>query len=289
MAATHRRMRPFRATGAFMMQTRTVLTCAAFALATGLAALPARALDWIDNEIQLLHSRNYREPANPQHVSKDIVTLQHASGYALGRNFAFVDILKSGNQELNLAGQPESPTEVYGEAYTTLSLSKLRGNSLAFGPFKDFGLTAGINAGNKSSQLHSRPLVYLAGVTFDFDVPKGFFNVDVLSYHDRSCLVGISSCPAYRATQQVTPSWLLPFSVGSVDGEFAGFADFIGSRGAGTVRQVLSQPQLRFDIGKPFGTKGKVYAGIEYQYWRNKYGNDGIDEHHPQLLLLMKF
>lgn len=264
-----------------LLRLATVLAC--------LTAAPAWSLDWTDNEVQLLTGQGFREPGNPQQITKSTVTLQHASGYSLGRNFAFLDILKSNNQERNLSGQAEAPTEYYGEAYTTLSLSKLGGTPFGFGPFKDFGLTAGINAGYKSHQLRSRPLVYLAGVTFDFAVPKGFFNVDVLAYRDHSCLAGISSCPNYRGTQQITPSWSVPFSVGSVDAEFTGFADFIGSRGAGTVRQVIAQPQLRVDIGKPLGSPGKVYAGIEYQYWRNKYGNDGVNEHVPQLLLLMKF
>lgn len=261
----------------------------AAAAALALAAAPALALDWTANEVQLLHSNRFREPGNPNRVAKTTVTLQHASGYSLGRNFAFIDMLKSDNRERNLSGQPESPTEFYGEAYTTLSLSKLSGTGLGFGPFKDFGLTAGINAGHKNSQLRSRPLAYLAGVTLDFDVPRGFFNIDVLAYKDHSCLAGISSCPNYRGTQQITPSWSLPFSVGGIDAEFAGFADFIGSRGPGTARQVLAQPQLRVDIGKPMGTPGKVYAGIEYQYWRNKFGTDGLNESHPQVLLLMKF
>ena len=258
-------------------------------LAALTTATPALALDWVSNEIQYLQSDHYREPFNGQDVSKQIITLQHASGYSLGRNFAFVDILKSGNQERNLSGQSESPSETYGEAYTTLSLGKVSGQSWAFGPVKDVGLTAGINAGSKSSQLHSQPRVYLAGVSFDFAVTKGFFNVDVLSYWDHGCFKGTNSCPDYNSTYQVTPAWSLPFSIGSVDGEFTGFIDFIGSRGAGTVAQVLTQPQIRFDLGKPFGEPGRIYGGIEYQYWKNKFGNDGVTEHHPQLLLLLKF
>lgn len=255
----------------------------------GLAvAVPALALDWVSNEIQYLQSNNYREPFNDRDVSKQIITLQHASGYSLGRNFVFVDILKSGNQELNLANRNESPSETYGEAYTTLSLGKVSGKSWAFGPVKDVGLTAGINAGSKGSQLHPQPRVYLAGVTFDFDVPRGFLSVDVLSYWDHGCFKGINSCPDYSNTYQVTPAWSQPFSIGSIDGEFTGFIDFIGSRGAGTVAQVLSQPQIRFDLGKPFGEPGRIYGGIEYQYWKNKFGTDGVTEHHPQLLLLLK-
>jgi nucleoside-specific outer membrane channel protein Tsx len=167
-------------------------------------------------------------------------------------------------------------------------LSKLSGRSFAAGPIRDVGLTAGINAGNKNSQLHPKPRVYLAGVTVGFAVAQGFLKVDALSYQDHSCSAGTPRCPDYRGTYQVTPSWNLPFSIGSVDAEFTGFIDYIGSRGAGTVRQTLSQPQLRVDVGKYFGHRGSVYAGVEYQYWTNKFGVRDVNERHPQLLLVWK-
>ena len=265
------------------------LAKAALALAGLLNAGSASALEWSATEIELLYSDRYREPFNPNDVTKSIVTLQHASGYSLGRNFLFVDLVQSGNQELDLSGHPESPTEIYGEAYTTFSLSRLAKRDLIAGPIKDIGLTLGINLGDKDSQLHPKPRVYLAGFTVDFAMLKGFFNVDVLGYWDHGCFGGIDTCLDYKATYQITPSWFVPFKLGPVDAEFAGFVDFIGARGEGTVRQVLSQPQLRFDIGKPLlSHKGQLYAGIEYQYWRNKFGNEGVDEHHPQLLVLWK-
>ncbi len=260
------------------------------ALSCCLGAGSAHALEWSATEIELLYSENFREPFNNNHVTKRIVTVQHADGYRLGRNFLFVDVVKSGDQERDLGNNPESPTEIYGEAYTTLSLSKLGGRALAVGPFKDFGLTLGINIGDKDSQLHPKTRIYLAGFTLDFAVAKGFFNVDVLGYRDRGCFDGIASCPDYKTTYQITPAWSLPFTLAAMDAEFAGFIDIIGSRGAGTARQVLSQPQLRFDIGKPLlGRKGRLYAGIEYQYWHNKFGNRGVNERHPQLLVLWKF
>lgn len=265
------------------------LAKAALVLAGLLNAGSACALEWSATELELLHSENFREPFNPHDVTKSIATLQHASGYSLGRNFLFVDLIQSGNQELDLANRRESPAEIYGEAYTTFSLSRLSGRDLIAGRIKDVGLTLGINIGDKDSQLHPKPRVYLAGVTLDFALLEGFFNVDVLGYWDHGCFDGIDSCPDYKATYQITPAWSVPFKLGPVDAEFAGFIDFIGSRGAGTVHQVLGQPQLRFDIGKHLlSHKGRLYAGIEYQYWRNKYGNEGVDEHHPQLLVLWK-
>ncbi len=248
---------------------------------------PVAALEWSATEIEYLHSGRFREPFNPDLVVKDILSLQHANGYSLGRNFMFVDLIQSGNQERDALGNRESPTEVYGEAYTTLSLSRLTGRAFATGPLRDVGLTAGINLGAKDSRFNPEPRVYLAGLTVDFAVPRGFFNVDLLGYWDRGCHGG--GCPDYRRSYQITPSWSIPFSLGSVDGEFAGFIDYIGSRGAGSVHQVLGQPQLRFDVGKPLGRKGRLYAGIEHQYWRNKFGVAGVNESHPQVLLLWKF
>lgn len=266
---------------------RTVHLSPLLLVAACLAPLHAVALEWSATEIEYLHSSRFREPGNVNDVSKHIVSLQHAHGFSLGRNFMFVDWAESGNQERDFAGNPESPREIYGEAYTTLSLSRLAGASFAGGPLRDVGLTAGINLGSKNSRFNPEPRVYLAGVTVDFAVPRGFFNVDLLGYRDHGCNSG--GCPDYRATYQITPVWSLPFSLGAVDGEFTGFIDIIGARGAGTVHQVLGQPQLRFDVGKPFGHKGRLYAGVEYQYWRNKFGNRGVDESHPQLLLAWKF
>ena len=250
---------------------------------------PAGAQVWSANEVQLLHGTRYQEPYNPNPVSKRILTLQHASGYEWGRVFGFVDMLDSNAQERNLSGQPESPQEIYGEGYVTVSLSHALQRNLSVGIIKDVGLTVGVNAGNKNSQLHPNPRVYLAGVTVDFAVPRGFFNVDVLGYRDNGCYQGIQQCPDYHATYQITPAWAVPFTVGNQAWEFTGFADFIGSRGQDTVAQILTQPQIRVDLGKHWGQPGRLYAGIEYQYWRNKFGVQGVNEHHPQALLAVKF
>jgi nucleoside-specific outer membrane channel protein Tsx len=253
------------------------------------ASASASALEWTASEVQLLHSSRFREPGNPDRITKNIVTVEHANGYSLGQNFFFIDMLKSGNQELDLAGRREAPMEFYGEAYTTLSLSRLSGHAVSTGPVKDMGLKAGINLNRKDSQLDPHLEIYLAGLSLDFAVSRGFFNLSIYAFDDHTCFKGIPLCPDYRPTHQITPLWNMPFTLGPIDGEFAGIIKFIGSRGAGTVSQVFSQPQLRFDIGKPFGKKGSLYAGIEYQYWRNKYGMKDVDDKHPQVLLLWKF
>ena len=57
-------------------------------LAALLAAFGAYAADWSDTEIQLLRGTRFHDNGNDVDIAKTIVTLQHASGHAYGRNFS---------------------------------------------------------------------------------------------------------------------------------------------------------------------------------------------------------
>jgi hypothetical protein len=61
------------------------------------------------------------------------------------------------------------------------------------------------------------------------------------------------------------------------------FVDFIGSHGS-CASQTLSQPQLKLDVGNFWSKPGKAYVGVEWKYWRNKFGIAGLKEDFPQLL-----
>jgi nucleoside-specific outer membrane channel protein Tsx len=250
-----------------------------------LFCVSAQAEVWSDTEVQYLHGSKYREPFNPNDVTKDILTLQHAGGFAYGRNFFFVDFLKSNDKDNN-AG------EIYGEWYTSFSLSKLSGTKMEGGPLRDVNLTFGINYGAKNTGPN--PRVFLPGVTVDLNVPGfAFFNVDLLAYIDNgnfkpNAATNVANCGGHKTSYQITPAWKLPFSIGASKWSFEGFLDYIGSRGT-CKTEVLTQPQLRLDVGNFWGKPETVFAGIEYQYWNNKFGVKDLKEHHPQLLLVWKF
>jgi nucleoside-specific outer membrane channel protein Tsx len=271
------------------------ILCAA--ITSGFILTPAIAADWSDTEVLLNHGTKFREPFNPfaatdpskpwlndTDVTKTYLTLQHASGHKLGRNFFFVDLLNSTEND----PKGGSYGEIYSEGYTSLSLSKLTGSKLSFGPVADINLTAGYNYGAKSNGAN--PRVFLLGPTVDFKVPGFiFFNVDLLSYNDKGRFSGGASTS--DTTWQITPVWLAKFNLGSTSWVFTGHIDWIGKRCPSTgscdgrKMETLAQPELRVDIGEFAGKKETVYLGIKWNYWRNKFGFDGLNENNPQIQL----
>ena len=82
---------------------------------------------------------------------------------------------------------------------------------------------------------------------------------------------------------QIYGEWYSRFSL-----RFRGFIDLIGAEGD-AVQQLLTQPQLLVDVGSGLGCEGRLWAGVEYQFWKNKYGIDGVDESFVQLKIMWEF
>jgi nucleoside-specific outer membrane channel protein Tsx len=226
------------------------------AAALAIACARASAQDWSATNAQLLHGRGYE--LGPE--SLEILTFEHASAWKLGSNFFFFDVTQPFGDD----------TAIYGEWYTRFAWSKLGLVDEGKGMLQDVSFAGSINAGTAFR-------AYLAGVTLHLRVPGfSFVDLDVMAYDDRS---------DSEVTYIVTPAWELPFDVGRAAMRFRGFVDVIGAEGNRS-SQVLAQPQLLTDLGALWGRKSRFFLGVEYQYWRNKYGNAGVDESVPQLVLL---
>ncbi|MDQ5939294.1 MAG: Ion channel protein Tsx [Pseudomonadota bacterium] len=250
-------------------------------LLTGLLLSPCFAyadfFDWSNTEVQYLHGSNYRMPKNANAIDKSILTISHADGWALGRNFFFMDTLFSEQ------GEP-SQVNVYGELYSYFSLNKITGNNLSYGLFKDLNAAVGVNLGeNLDINPKSGTRVLLYGATLDLNLP-GFkmFNIDFLCHN-------IIEPVSTGNSLQITPVWKLPFTIGNTHWSFEGFADYIGSKTGRYTENFLAQPQLRLDVGEFLGIPRHLQVGLEYQYWHNKYGIKGFTESLPQALVVWNF
>jgi len=251
------------------------------ALALGLMGSGAANAGFSMTEVQLHYGDGYKVgsnstfPAFSETTGRATVTLEHFSTNDVGDLFFFVDFFVDSEDEVGT----NLKSDQYGEIYYTLH-GKHFGLDTGDGFISGLDLQFGLNQGTDFS-------VALVGPRVNFNVP-GFpvLSLAVTTYSnfvdpfDRSL----------DTTYQATIVWLAPFTIGNQKFSTQGFVDFIGDQGSGVDDQILFSPQVRWDIGYAMGRPAdKIALGLEYSYWKNKFGLTGVDENSLSLFLGFKF
>ncbi len=264
---------------------------AAVTSALVLTCISANAALWSDTSIGYRYGSQFREPFNGQKISKNIVDIQHASGYKYGTNFLNLDILLSDNKDpltRDAAGNAGSDgaQEFYLVYRNTIALSKVTGKDFAMGGIiRDFGLTVGFDANTKNDYgYNSSKRMLVAGPTVMFDVP-GFLNVSLVAlwesnapyskqFQSQTARYDYDTHPALMA------AWGIPFNVGPVALSFEGYTNWIAAKGIdefnnGTKPEINFDAEVMYDVSPLLDIDANTFkVGVEYQYWRNKFGND---------------
>jgi len=222
--------------------------------------------------------------AGGQSSDTQVLTFQHRSEWEYGDNFFFMDLYNDGVVD------GFNDNDVYLEWYPNFSLGKILGRRVGFGRISDVGVLAGINYGADVNFLK-----WLPGLRFSWDLPGfAFFNTDFTAFIDDNAGIQSGGIPATTSTFMVDVNWALPFSIGAHDFSIEGHAEFIGDRrnelGDRVSWWFLAQPQFRYDAGKTlFGRPDKLFVGIEWQIWINKFGDAQTDENTLQALVVWRF
>ncbi|MFK5998630.1 MAG: hypothetical protein QM492_11055 [Rhodobacterales bacterium] len=242
------------------------------ALALGLMGSSAAQAGFSTTNVQLLYGDGFRLGGNGLgKTARETVTINHFDTWKYGENFFFVDIF----HDDTVVGT-NNTTDTYGELWSHLSFSKISGKDLNFGFVKDVLVGASINQGNNFT-------VGLLGLRADLDIPGfNFVTFGVYSYNNVTDPFGRN----LHTTTQETIVWDadIPAS-GRWKFKFKGFVDFIGAQGSGVDNQIVFQPELLLDVGNFWGKPGKVGLGLEYAYFKNKFGVTGVNDNVLQLLL----
>lgn len=222
-----------------------------------LSANAGDLVQWHSTNIQALHANHYE--LGPKR--RNIITLEHASGWSFGDLYTFCDLVfKDGDKD----------DDLYCEITPRISLSKTTGMDFSYGVLKDVSLAFQTEQGEDSLDRYSY------GIGLDLDLPHfKFFKINnfIRNNPDRQ-----------DPTFQIYTAWNLPFEVKGAKFVFEGFLDVFGEEGGSTVPSQLTQPRLLLDVGGlAWDKSGQFFAGVEYQYWHNKFGVDGVTESTPQL------
>jgi nucleoside-specific outer membrane channel protein Tsx len=259
-------------------------------LAAALACVgTANAATFSDTSIGYRYGSEFSEPFNNNAISKNIVNLNHISGYKYGTNFFNADFLMSDDKDPAGAGSGNGAQEVYVVYRHMVDLEKVTGTPYKFGPVRGLGVTAGFDFNTKSDAgYNSKKRMLVAGPTFMLDVP-GFLNVSLLWLWESNAPYNTFSKVStprysYDGHPAIMAAWGIPFSIGSVPLSFEGFANVIASKGKNefgvdTAAETNVDMQVMYDMSMAVGAAPKTLkVGIEYQYWKNKFGNnsDGV-------------
>lgn len=229
---------------------------------SGLLALSSSwSADWSKTQLEVFYGDGYQLGEEVRNT----FSWTHASSNSYGGNFFFFDV-EQGVEGGTLA--------TYGEWTPKVMLSKLTGSTLDMAILKDVGLTGTLEvpSGNR--------ITHLAGLNIALDIP-GFAFLDISPFvRDNSGLPG--------STYQITAAWLMPIELGGLSASFSGFLDYTGDEGDQDQGKFSSsylhtQPALFVDVGKWMGHPQLFQLGVEYKYWKNKFGVKGINESVPQL------
>lgn len=246
---------------------------------SALAAAPTLAADWSDTALSVRYGTRFAEPFNNEDIAKTIIAVTHASGYKYGTNFFNADVLLSDSKDPK-DGVPgaSGAQEVYLVYRHLLDIGKVTGTSLAFGPVRGVGVTAGFDLNSKNDGYASRKRMVVLGPTLMFDVP-GFLNLSLLALFESNAPNGIPGRFNYDTHPALASEWSLPvFNLPHL--RFEGYALYIGHKGKNefggdTKPETHIDMRVMADVGALFGgPKGTFKAGIAYEYWRNKFGND---------------
>ncbi|AZE25060.1 Nucleoside-binding outer membrane protein [Pseudomonas chlororaphis subsp. aureofaciens] len=226
-------------------------------LLAGAQATAGDLLQWQNNSLTYLYGKDFA--INPE--IQQTVTFEHADAWKYGDNFLFIDkIFYNGKKDGNVG-----PNTYYGEFSPRLSFGKIFDQKLEFGPIKDVLLAMTYEFGEGDNES------YLIGPGFDLAIPG--FDYFQLNFYNRQT----EGSRAGDNVWQITPVWSYTIPAGRSDILIDGFIDWVvdndkNSKGEYHANLHIN-PQIKYDLGKALKLGDKqLYVGIEYDYWKNKYG-----------------
>ncbi len=253
-----------------MTPTQPLILAASAALLTMTSAFAEDWLLWQDNSFSLLVGKKYELDPDTQQT----ITFEHASGWSMGDLFIFVDGLNF-DGDRDIGGKQQG---YYGEVLPRFSAGKIFDKDLSFGFIQDINLATTWEFGQNNDDH------YLAGPGFDLAIPG--FDFFQLNFYRR-----FDNGQSHKESYQVTSIWKATLPVGDSAVVCDGFIDWVFGEGTDHLHIC---PQLKLDVGVFLGFEQRsLFAGIEYDYWSNKYavrnGDFGLDSNQNTFSWLIKY
>ena len=255
------------------------------------AAEDKKWLLWMDNSYSMLVGGGFEIDDAEQW---DPILLEHVSGWSFGDFYTFIEYTRF----INPTGDDSS---YYFEISPRLSLGKILGKDMSFSiigenivVWKDTLLAITYERGRKSDLTES----LLLGLGFDLDLSAlgvfgdrfKYFQVNFYARNELNDGAGDDPDRGFKDLQ-ITVVAAYPLEIGQAKFLIDGFIDFVAGFGP-QAQSFHFSPQIKLDIGNFWGKPGVLYAGVDIDYWTNKYGiqdSDALDTDQFAVSALLKF
>lgn len=249
------------------------------------AAPAAAEIQWSDTDVSVRYLWQDKQPGYAGNVPFAALNIAYANGWTYGSNFVSLDIENIGHQDPanTVGGKATSDSaELYGLFRTVASGNKITGTkNFSFGPIDDIGLEFGADMDTQNDQFASYKRFVVFGPQISIALPKGFWTLSFHVAHEWNTNAYLKkNSTNFDVTPEFETAWLYPFSIGPVPLKFTGFMNIIGPKGKGAPddvphgTEILAHPKLLVDVGQLLGGKPNTFdAGVGYEYWYNKFGN----------------
>ena len=232
----------------------------------------------------------YRTPSvlvpgtgKPANIQRHSIEYTHASGWALGSNFANVTLSQSDMAE-PAANGGTGATEAYVILRSGLGLNQLTGTTkFRKGPIANVSLELGANLETKNSAYAPAERTIYAGPNVQFAVPRGYMHVGFHFRKEWNHEGVLGKQEDYAPDFNIEPSWMLPFQVGKVHLAYSGFAEYNTAKGkdsfgSKTVPEFLVRNTVSVDLGALLFHRAQlVDVNGGFWYWHNEYGKPVSD------------
>ena len=243
-----------------MKLTQIAAICTIATTATLAQATPV----WQDFSLTGLYGENYALPANGSDSNQqNTITAEYAAKLQYGDFFAFADRT---NNDLD-------GNETYFEVSPRLSLGAVSGKKLEIGPIKDVLIATTWEGGEGFNN-------YLYGFGFDLAIP--YFQYAQLNFYKADNDKNLND------DYQVTFTYGVPFKLASEDFLVDGFMDWSTTEDD-HASELNWTTQWKWNAGKHISPKTKLYLGVEYSVWNNKYGIKGLNQNDVSALVKYHF
>jgi len=219
-----------------------------------------------DTSVSLLYGEDYELAKDGELTT---LTLEHASAHTWGGVFFFVDRLQGASDN-----EKSRAKDIYGELAPKFKVATFNDSFI-----KQVNFAAQYEFGSNSSGFSQDN--YLVGVGADLDVPiEGMKYASASLYH----VFNNNSGPNDADDQQITLTYGWEKNNFVVDG----YIDY-SFNNDDLEDQLHINPQIKYNLQEALGIDNRIEVGLEYSYWRNKFGLDGVNQSVPSALVKVHF